>query len=441
MDNTASSQEGRDWLSDLSRGLYAAQGLVEACEASYHFWHRVDRLALAGVVKKLHVALRVALATPVWQSIELAEPDEPAIPCRAPSDVCSVFFLGADELSKRGQSARALDELNDALLQAVRDELQDILILQCTYPDPEVNPEFRLPGRAMFVLRRYWEFLHSILAATGDGSVGWTPHPLTRIIVNLQERIEVCLSIIDDPQLAEAFAQVGQVIEGMFGDFHDFDIDWEYGGAAAAASFFVALERAVIRLGSAKFDLTTAERTFIESVDSSLTWYKESVDREFAKMLPPQPRTARDSRPVTLADYISSVELALRRVLAAAYQKRYGDAWPQAMRQTMEIDELQDTEARLAKEGKADTDIVHMLNPGPLRQLITADWSITGRYFPQATRKSINVLLDQWLAARTKVAHNRPTHLWPEIERKRAEVACHDLLAAIAEEQRRLAGE
>jgi hypothetical protein len=76
-------------------------------------------------------------------------------------------------------------------------------------------------------------------------------------------------------------------------------------------------------------------------------------------------------------------------------------------------------------------EILHYLQLSDLLDLIRGNWS----FFAPRTklrRREFNDLVAAILKGRTEEAHNRPEHLWPEIERQRVRVACYDLLAAFA---------
>jgi len=430
--------EGRqDWLRDLSRGIHAARGIVEACEASCQYWHRVDRLSFGRIVAELYACLVVALASPGWRSINPPLPDEPAVPRHADASVFQVFNRGIEALIAEGERPIDAEQLGDSLLEKALGALEDATLFQCLYPDPEASPEFGLPARALFMLRKYVEGLHGILVATGGGEIGWTPHPLTRLVVNLQERISICVAALDNTELSGELHNLDGIVECLLTDSEgDFSVGWECGQAAEAAACLVAVEKAWLRSGSGAFDLTMAEQGFLGHVEAATSWYRERVKRQWKRILDSADRqaavrTQESAGPRALAEYISQVELTLRNVVSTAYRARFGTKWIGEIRQTLDAQELQETEARLAREGQSDDDIMHMLNPGPLRQLVTRDWNVTGPCFAGAARKHVNALLDEWLKARTKVAHNRPPHLWPDIEQQRARVACHDLLDAI----------
>jgi len=222
------------------------------------------------------------------------------------------------------------------------------------------------------MLRNYWQGLHGIIAATGNGSVGWTPHPLTQIILNLQARIRACLSVLDDDDLRQTMAEADAVTECMLADWFDFDIGWECGHALVASTCFVAVEKAWLDAGSVSFDLTMSEQMFIANVEAAVSSYRDSVDKEMkscwraAPVVRQQPRGGKSHRA-----RLQSISRAWSWPAARCGSGVSGAIW----RLVGKRDTVPLGPRRTQRDGgatgqgrKSERDLIHFLNPRPLRR-------------------------------------------------------------------------
>jgi hypothetical protein len=76
------------------------------------------------------------------------------------------------------------------------------------------------------------------------------------------------------------------------------------------------------------------------------------------------------------------------------------------------------------------TELLHYTNLKDLASIITRDWDLFRHGF-DGQKKDFARLIAIVLKGRTEEAHHRPEHLWPEIEKQRVRVACHDLLTRL----------
>lgn len=438
MNEETNSRGHEDWLLAGS-ALVAAENIRMLRDTARCYARSIDPIEMSEILALLQTSIRGTLARLGWTDLLDALPDvitpTECADCGVQQIVERALRLHCQEVeSHQGPPSR----LSDPALLAAVERLGNVMFSVCLQPDPDADPCFRMPARHAFMLREYWNLLSGVLAATGEGEVGWAPHPLTSLVVNLEARICACLDAISDEQSASMRAQITGLVECAL-DPQEFSISWECGDQAEAARVTAAIERVCLRFPSAGFDLTSAECMYLEQGKTATSQYQDRVRAEWNRIsrrleaeTPPESGGSPDVRD-DVWGYVRQVELSLRKLVFTAYSERFGEAWLYEVKKAIGEEDVADTLARLAKDKAKECDFLHFLQPRVLRELCTHDWNLTGHFFPGRRRKDINALLEEWLRARTPEAHNRPVHLWSKIERHRARVTCHDLLQTMSD--------
>lgn len=320
-------------------------------------------------------------------------------------------------------------------------QIQETLAFDCRKPIDRAGPAYASRERAVFLLGQYWDFYLALLVQHGQAHVFFSPHPLLRFIVNAKARIEDCLERIGDRPLSESLREALAI---------PFDEDtnsvWDEWAQPIVARAAEAYEAARLSVGSGSFALTQAESLFLESGRIQLAALEKRARGEMAKMLQSAEReSARRERPdavepKTCFEWIRRIEHALREIVIEEARARCGDSWPQDVEATLgpaAADAHTTMKQRHVEELK---ELVHFTQLADICHVITDHF---GRYAPRLglTKKQFNVLVAPILKGRTEEAHNRPEHLWQDIEKQRVTVACHDLHVAILASQRHQAPE
>lgn len=171
-----------------------------------------------------------------------------------------------------------------------------------------------------------------------------------------------------------------------------------------------------------------------------MTEEHEKLQSDYREMASLQTRLVQEAREAgygphvsvnQISDLVGQVELAVRSLVICAYKKKYGSAWLEMLRSALPIEELGKVEQRRQRENARPEDIVHYLDPSPLKRIVSDRWDLVAPFFLDPDRKSACISLDVWIRARTLAAHNRPEHLWSRMERLRDFLACNDLLKSI----------
>lgn len=171
-------------------------------------------------------------------------------------------------------------------VRALSDRIGEFMMVSCRRPTGGHDPSFKDPARAAHVFDRYWRLANALLQAQMSVHVGYYPHPLTRIIENLRDRISGCMEILRDQPNAAKVAEdldgmLSMLTEGDIDDLHAVD-EWVH-PAIRRVELFVT--RMGMSLGVWHGNMTQAETYFLDFVQIQIAEYKADVTVKWQRMV------------------------------------------------------------------------------------------------------------------------------------------------------------
>ncbi len=165
---------------------------------------------------------------------------------------------------------------------ALAQRLGEFMMLMCRRPTGSHDPAFKDPARAAFLLDRYWRLANQLIHTHMEIHVGFTPHPLTRVIENLRDRIAGCFGLLKDQPDATAVAEDADTLlkalsEGDKADLFVMD-EWAE-GAIRRVELFIA--RMGMTLGIWHGKMTQAETFFVTHVQPLITEHIANVKAQW----------------------------------------------------------------------------------------------------------------------------------------------------------------
>ncbi len=175
----------------------------------------------------------------------------------------------------------ATGDLRDAIARVI-----DAKTWDCRIPTPRDDMQFQSAGRAVFLLREYWQRIKRLLLIQAEQLAGWQPHPLLRWISNLNLRIEWCfekLKTIDGAVAAsDTFCPLIEILSSGSGDELQMVEEWTAEQILLVDRF---IETARLTLGGNPRPLIAEESGFLGAVDKLIGEHEASIERIGAKLL------------------------------------------------------------------------------------------------------------------------------------------------------------
>lgn len=201
----------------------------------------------------------------------------------------SVQVVGASEKAIAESIDQSVKWCHESCSQKLRDLLQqlfEIKIFDCRIPSPKGEPTFSDKRRSLQLLRSYWGLCRSAILHQIDALVGFQPHPLLRLLVNLCSRIESHFDRLNDLEGAEeAKESVRVLMETVMGGEPD-DLsavpEWTHGQMQIVDQF---LETTRLRSGSKKFPITNEEDAFLKQAEEAIEEYHKRVRTAGSRMM------------------------------------------------------------------------------------------------------------------------------------------------------------
>jgi hypothetical protein len=343
--------------------------------------------------------------------------------------------IQSDQLAKIPSVLKEKYESLDEDLRNHAKWLEEELIFNCRVPHPNDDATYKSPQRSICMLGRYLNLYRTILQDHGTSEVFYSPHPLLRFIENLRIRIRHYLDVVAELELHEAASRM-----------LDIPLDWDsnavwddYGQPilAEVSERFEQLrtERRVL----SEIELTEAEKLFIDQAESAIESCRKRIKQQWKSILNSaekirQQNAPQKDRPLTCFEYVGRVECRLRELIQEEYQARFGADWTNQISKSFDNNQMQAIETTM-KQRKIDSrqELLHFTQLVDVFKVISQRWDLFAHRIA-CSRKEFNNLLSPILKGRTEEAHNRPEHIWPQIEKDRVRVACHDLLSKLLQE-------
>jgi hypothetical protein len=323
----------------------------------------------------------------------------------------------------------ALAEHATPTLRRLRTQLEELLVYDCMMPVLTRGDEAFERRRTFWILRKYWESYRGIAVSCGTRMVAIAPHPMSRLIDNLRERIRKGMAALGDDELQ---GRIEAVLQMPF-DSDMLDMFSEY-VLPSLMEADAAVDRAGLAYGSGPLDLTPAEGLFLERIEGDLRTVGLTLDQAEKRLrgeLQPGKIAPKDKAP-NCWESIRAVEQRLRVVAAEAFEARYGTGWPSHVR-TFLGPEATDAVKRTMEQRKVEDEreLLHFTQLRELVALISGNWLL---FCERGTlrRREFNTLAGMIIPGRTEEAHNRPAHIWTTLEQMEVTVACHKLLEAFS---------
>jgi hypothetical protein len=164
--------------------------------------------------------------------------------------------------------------------------LAEVQVVDCLMPHPEGDKTYQDPRRIAVLLHRYWSLCRSVVLDQTDAYIGFQPHPLLPLLVNMKARLIACCDGL--PSLArvqEVKKTVIALIDALLaGDPDEFSAVPEWArGEVAKVDEFIAESR--LSLGSVPFEPTHAEKAFLDFFGAEADKHRKRVEDAWRQTL------------------------------------------------------------------------------------------------------------------------------------------------------------
>ena len=169
-------------------------------------------------------------------------------------------------------------------LEKILARLLEIELFDCRIPHPAGDPTYQDPKRFCQLLREYWGCIKPILFTASEIPVHGQPHSLTRLILNLQDRLDTCLQRLTEiKDLQSVRRDIDMLVSSLLsGDPGEFGVLLEC-EPDLIPRVEMAIEETSLALGTSNFELTHAESKFIvvvkKAAEDDRKWLKRQWDR------------------------------------------------------------------------------------------------------------------------------------------------------------------
>lgn len=411
----------------------AAQHLLALTEASRLYPSQIDENQAIELNETIERILIQRLEKPEWAEFRalLLESTQ--------DDRESVLALIVAQAIKMLSGAKTIPEIDvetitreasqmiEGNLADLVAKIQEIIAFNCRNPEASSSAP-----RSFYLLTQYWNLYKVILDHHGTACIGYSPHPLLRFIVNLRDRIETCLQVIARAELTHAFNEVLEIPLN-----EDSNLAWEDCVQPRINDVAILLEEAKLQFLRTSFDLTKHERLFIELTEGAFRNFAKRMQNDWQGILGRLEAThsscvSTKQLPKSCFESIRLAELEMRRIIKTILNGQVSEPWLNVIRESIGEDSFTDAMRRMKDRRDMNTEnLLHYLYLSDLVKIINANWSIF-RISINCKRQEFNGYMKIILKGRTEEAHHKPEHLWPEIEKQRVRVACHDFLARLA---------
>jgi len=166
------------------------------------------------------------------------------------------------------------------------ERLINAMLFDCRIPNPADDKTFDEPQRFLQMLRSYWGVVRQLVLHHTEAPIGYRPHPLMPLVVNLKARIDSCFDRLADlPGAAEARERVTGLIDIVLsGEPDDLQAapEWSFGEISSVDRF---IEEARLTLGAKSYPLTPAEEMCLSYAAKSVQDYEDRVKNHWTKVI------------------------------------------------------------------------------------------------------------------------------------------------------------
>jgi hypothetical protein len=183
----------------------------------------------------------------------------------------------------------AFSKCQEEVIEPVRgmiERLINAMLFDCRIPNSAGDKTFEEPQRFLQMLRSYWGVVRQLVLHHTEAPIGYRPHPLMPLVVNLKARIDACFDRLADlPGAGETREHITTLIDIVLsGEPDDLQVvpEWSFGEISSVDRF---IEEARLRLGAKSYPLTPAEEMCLTYAAKSVQDYDDRVKSHWTKML------------------------------------------------------------------------------------------------------------------------------------------------------------
>lgn len=428
----------KDKIKNIAITLYCSSLIMQLFITKLKYSRQIDGTELIKILKVLSDIIKKNIQDEIWKDFleKYGAYEEPIYENNNPPRLLvNIISIGINCFEKN--NINIPEKIKESVPKEIVElghKLTEIQIFDCKFPNPEINSEYRNPKRFLFLLQKYWQIYLRILQDTGTAPFRYNPHPVVRFIANLKYRIKKCVNEVNNGSLNSAFMEL-ETLDPIGSE--EFDIEWECGGIRRVHEFEKALQEVLVENSLRNFELTEEEELFLDECGKASEYWSNKIKYEWKitndhiKKVAKEQRGTDKNKPKTLGEYINEVESNLRELIKVVYKKNFANNYLNVLQETIEKNAcLSVKESMKSRHVGNDADFIYFTQLKDLQPLISKKWNLFKDYFTIRCNE-FNTLLSGIIKARTDMFHSRPEHLWPEIEKERARVLCHDLLKSI----------
>jgi hypothetical protein len=166
----------------------------------------------------------------------------------------------------------------------ILERIQQAMLYDCRTPCPVGDDSFQEPQRFLQLLRAYWTVVRQLVLHHIDAPIGYRPHPLLPLVVNLKARIDECFSRLNHIEQAEEVHQrLASLVDIILSEPDDLSVvpEWSYDQVGGIDRF---IEEARLTLGAKSYRLTPAEEMCLSQAQKAVDDFEGRVREGWAKI-------------------------------------------------------------------------------------------------------------------------------------------------------------
>jgi hypothetical protein len=183
----------------------------------------------------------------------------------------------------------AITKCQEEVKEPVRGMIERVInamLSDCRTPSPVGDSTFQEPQRFLQMLRMYWGIVRGLVIHHIEAAVGFRPHPLMSIVLNLKARMESCFDQLHQLNgCLDVRQQVASLIDIVLsGEPEDLQAapEWSYDQVSSVDRF---VEEGRLTLGAKSYPLTPAEEMCLQHAQDAVNRYAAKVKDQWSRML------------------------------------------------------------------------------------------------------------------------------------------------------------